>query len=497
MSGEYIPKHFYPKTSSCLHYVILFFSFIAGAATVDTDAQYRLVRDLLKPYDKRVRPALNFSESLNVTFGVALAQIIDVDEKNQIITTNCWLNQGWLDPKLRWEPKKYGNITVVRIPFKEIWLPDIVLYNTAEVTSADFSSVSTNVIVTHDGNVTWLSMVIFKSSCSIDVQYFPFDEQNCSMSFSSWTYDAYQVNILNVGTEGDTSNYMNSTEWNLINFVQEREVVIFSCCPEPYIFINYHILIKRRPLFYMFNLVVPCLLITLVSLLGFYMPSDSGEKISMGITTLLSMTVFLMIVADMLPPTSDVLPLIGLYYGITIAVVSSATAMTVLTLNIHHKGQRGQEIPGYLRTIFFGVLAKVLFIKVDSKAQAPERGMHPIPQSDYYMKYENETLTENGGLSPRFTRKIHTAPGTPSSHTTDNTERQFMRVLQKVYQTIEKNEMRLADQDRRDHIKYEWQQLALILDRCLLIVFMIITTCVTLGIFLPSPHSTAFGSSYV
>jgi len=56
---------------------------------------------------------------------------------------------------------------------------------------------------------------------------------------------------------------------------------------------------------------MPCVLITLVALLGFYMPSDSGEKISMGITTLLSMTVFLMIVAERLPPVSDVVPLIG------------------------------------------------------------------------------------------------------------------------------------------------------------------------------------------
>jgi hypothetical protein len=61
----------------------------------------------------------------------------------------------------------------------------------------------------------------------------------------------------------------------------------------------------------MFNLVMPCILITLVALLGFYMPSESGEKVSMGITTLLSMTVFLMIVADSLPPSSDVVPLIG------------------------------------------------------------------------------------------------------------------------------------------------------------------------------------------
>ena len=178
------------------------------------------------------------------------------------------------------------------------------------------SSISTNVIVTSEGNVTWLSMVIFKSSCSIDVKFFPFDEQNCSMQFASWTYDAYQVNVLTNGEDdGDVSNYIENSEWSLIGFQQKRHVVHFSCCEEPYIIIHYHILIKRRPLFYLFNMVMPCILITLVALLGFYMPSDSGEKISMGITTLLSMTVFLMIVAEKMPPTSDVLPLIGEYHS--------------------------------------------------------------------------------------------------------------------------------------------------------------------------------------
>jgi nicotinic acetylcholine receptor, invertebrate len=68
---------------------------------------------------------------------------------------------------------------------------------------------------------------------------------------------------------------------------------------------------RRKPLFYVFNMILPCLLITLVALLGFYIPSDSGEKVSMGITTLLSMTVFLMLVSENMPPTSDVLPLVG------------------------------------------------------------------------------------------------------------------------------------------------------------------------------------------
>ena len=68
---------------------------------------------------------------------------------------------------------------------------------------------------------------------------------------------------------------------------------------------------RRKPLFYVFNMILPCLLITLVALLGFYIPSDSGEKVTMGITTLLSMTVFLMLVAENMPATSDVLPLVG------------------------------------------------------------------------------------------------------------------------------------------------------------------------------------------
>jgi len=42
------------------------------------DVEYRLMRDLLRNYDRRVRPSLNASEPLNVTFGLALAQIIDV-----------------------------------------------------------------------------------------------------------------------------------------------------------------------------------------------------------------------------------------------------------------------------------------------------------------------------------------------------------------------------------------------------------------------------------
>ncbi|KAH9513383.1 Neuronal acetylcholine receptor subunit alpha-10 [Bulinus truncatus] len=243
----------------------------------------------------------------------------------------------WTDPKLSWDPRKYGNVTVINLPYDTVWLPDIVLYNSAHITD---ESVSTNVIVDSNGTIMWLQMVILKSSCEVDVKYFPFDTQHCVLEFASWTYDANSVNLMTLGSEsGDVSNYKNSTEWELVSFLQERKEVNFSCCPVPYVFIKNHIRIKRRPLFYVFNMVFPCILITMVALLGFYMPAekvtsfhfllfhsslppphawtteaDSGEKIAMGITTLLSMTVFLMIVADKMPPTSEDLPLVALFF---------------------------------------------------------------------------------------------------------------------------------------------------------------------------------------
>ncbi len=125
------------------------------------------------------------------------------------------------------------------------------------------------------------------------------------------TFAFLQVNLTKVGKDGDDSNYIKNSEWTLLKLHAKRNIRFYSCCAEPYPDVTYTIQIRRKPLFYVFNMILPCMLITLVALLGFYIPSDSGEKVTMGITTLLSMTVFLMLVAESMPPTSDVLPLIG------------------------------------------------------------------------------------------------------------------------------------------------------------------------------------------
>ncbi|KAK2167529.1 hypothetical protein NP493_1271g01048 [Ridgeia piscesae] len=462
---------------------------------VADDNEYNLVRDIMRNYDYRIIPTRNSTEALNVSFSVALSQIIDVDEKNQIVTTNCWLTQTWVDFNLKWSPVKYGGIEVVRLPHDSIWKPDILLYNNADVSSYK-STINTKVIVSSNGVVKLLSMAIFHSSCDINVKYFPFDEQRCTLKFSSWTYDMMQLNLLKLGEEGDLSNYVPNTEWALVKLHVVRNTTLYSCCDEPYPDVTYTIQIRRKPLFHVFNMIFPCFLITLVALLGFCVPSDSGEKVTMGITTLLSMTVFLMFVTESLPVTSDVLPIICLFFGITMAIVSLATAMAVMTLNIHSKGHRGAEVPGIVRKVCFRVLARMLCIKVGTlKVNTAEKVFIPASDTnsdDVDKDTFHNNLPENGGLPPtsRFSMRLGLA-GTSSGDgaVSDNFEQQFLRVLNRINQTIEMNEIRLAEEDRRDVIKYEWQQVALVVDRVLFFVFVITTVGLTYGILIHAPNS--------
>ena len=57
-------------------------------------------------------------------------------------------------------------------------------------------TLATKATLFHTGLVEWKPPAIYHSSCEMDVEYFPFDEQTCVMKFGSWTYDGYQVSLL-------------------------------------------------------------------------------------------------------------------------------------------------------------------------------------------------------------------------------------------------------------------------------------------------------------
>ena len=89
-------------------------------------------------------------------------------------------------------------------------------------------------------------------------------------------------------------------------------VTVLDCCPgNGYAHVVFTLSLRRRYKFYLMNIVLPCLMLSALILVGFLLPPDAGEKISLGISVLLAFTVFLLMIADSIPRTSLAIPLIG------------------------------------------------------------------------------------------------------------------------------------------------------------------------------------------
>ncbi|KAH0545874.1 hypothetical protein KQX54_003924 [Cotesia glomerata] len=99
--------------------------------------------------------------------------------------------------------------------------------------------------------------------------------------------------ILNSEEGGDLSDFITNGEWDLIGMPGKKNTIRYQCCPEPYVDITFTIHIRRRTLYYFFNLIVPCVLISSMALLGFTLPPDSGEKLTLGNVIYASLHAFL------------------------------------------------------------------------------------------------------------------------------------------------------------------------------------------------------------
>ncbi|VDI47130.1 Hypothetical predicted protein [Mytilus galloprovincialis] len=168
-------------------------------------------------------------------------------------------------------------------------------------------------IIYQDGTVYYNFPTLIESICPIDVTSFPFDSQMCPLVFGSWVYHGLQLDIQPRNNPGDLSSMKKNVEWIISNVEVERHVLKYGCCPEPYPDITFYIYLHRKPAYYVTNIIIPSVIITVLAILGYFLPVESGEKASLVITIMLSLSVFQLLVADKLPPSADATPWLTVY----------------------------------------------------------------------------------------------------------------------------------------------------------------------------------------
>uniref|UniRef100_U3I4F6 5-hydroxytryptamine receptor 3A n=1 Tax=Anas platyrhynchos platyrhynchos TaxID=8840 RepID=U3I4F6_ANAPP len=316
----------------------------SGVPDPDTPALLRLSDSLLAHYKKSTRPVRDWRTTTTVAIDVMVYAILSVDEKNQVLTTYIWYRQHWTDEFLQWDPACFDNITQISLPAESIWVPDILINEFVDVgKSPDVPYV----YVRHHGEVQNLKPIQVVTACSLDIYNFPFDVQNCSLTFTSWLHNIRDINLSLWRTpelvKFDRSIFMNQGEWELLYVLSH--------------FQEFSVVIRRRPLFYTVSLLLPSIFLMVMDIVGFYLPPNSGERVSFKITLLLGYSVFLIIVSDTLPATAVGTPLIGIYFVVCMALLVISLTETILIVRLIHNQdlQSHTQIPALCLRRFFSL----------------------------------------------------------------------------------------------------------------------------------------------
>ena len=165
----------------------------------------------------------------------------------------------------------------------------------------------------------------------------------------------------------DLSDYVNSGTWDIIASPGVYNRTWDHVEGHHKAQITFTLRIRRKTLFYTVNLIIPCVLISFLSVCVFYLPADAGEKMTMCISILLALVVFLLLVSKLLPPNSNTIPLIAKYLLFTFIMNIITIVITVVIINWNFKTPRTNTMPKWLRAVFLNYLPRLLLMKRPQK----------------------------------------------------------------------------------------------------------------------------------
>ncbi|KAK2494741.1 hypothetical protein MC885_006088 [Smutsia gigantea] len=346
--------------------------------------ELRLYHHLFDNYDPERRPVREPEDTVTITLKVTLTNLISLNEKEETLTTSVWIGIDWQDYRLNYSKDDFGGIETLRVPSELVWLPEIVLENNID---GQFGvAYDANVLVDEGGYVRWLPPAIYRSTCAIEVTYFPFDWQNCSLVFRSQTYNAKEVEfVFAVDDEGetiskidiDTEAYTENGEW-AIDFCpgEIRRHDRGSADGPGDTDVIYTLIIRRKPLFYVINIIVPCVLISGLVLLAYFLPAQAGgQKCTVSINVLLAQTVFLFLIAQKTPETSLSLPMLGRYLIFVMVVATLIVMNCVIVLNVSLRTPTTHTVSPRLRHVLLELLPR--FLGSDAPPEIPRASLPP------------------------------------------------------------------------------------------------------------------------
>ncbi|XP_003472729.1 5-hydroxytryptamine receptor 3B [Cavia porcellus] len=346
-----------------------------------------LTKHLLQQYHKEVRPVHNWVEPTTVYLDLIVHAVLDVDVQNQKLKTSVWYREVWYDEFLAWNSSLFDEIREISLPLSAIWAPDIIINEFVETErSPDLSYVYVN----SSGTIKNSKPIQVVSACSLQTYAFPFDIQNCSLTFSSILHTVEDVDLRFLRNREDIKRdkkaFLNDNEWELLSVTPVYNILQNSA--GDFAQIQFNMVIRRRPLAYVVSLLIPSIFLMLIDLGSFYLPANCRARIVFKTSVLVGYTVFRVNMANEVPRSTGSTSLIGVFFTVCMAFLVLSLSKSILLIRFLHNEQcSGWEQP-------------LLCLQKDSDADGP--GVDPgtwcagITESSVYQEHQAqpETLKE-------------------------------------------------------------------------------------------------------
>jgi hypothetical protein len=322
--------NFQMKLLNCRCFVVI--GVLSGISCEYYQDAVNLTSTLLRDYSKSVLPKKNQSENIKLEMEFSLKALNKFDVVDGQMTMVTAMALKWKDELLCWDPHSSKNIYTLNFPLSKIWSPNLYLLNCAEKFLIYKGDPKTKEVeISSDGQARLFFMEVLTTTCTSNIAFYPNDVHHCKIYLSTLS----SASNLRMGlAEVDFVDFETNGEWKLGEIKSEVELLETKNIER----IVITIVLERRMMFHIMNIISPVVFLGLVNVIVFKLPVDSGERMSFAMTVLLSFAVYMTLIADKMPQTSNTTSVFCMYLMAMLTYSTLITFATTYSINRYHSG---------------------------------------------------------------------------------------------------------------------------------------------------------------
>ena len=286
------------------------------------------------------RPIEDFSSPTEVDLFLMLMSTNELDERRQILHATNWLAVHWTDFNMRWNPEHFGGIKSAILPLIKLWNPDLCFVNDVMNDKCIKVKDEERVSINSSGYLTWWISKDVRTQCDVNIERFPFDEQNCSIDIGTWYSSDEFVRLRSKDPKVYLGNYKPGGEWVAVDsWITYQTISNFNFTK-----IQFWIRLKRQPLFNLYYVLLPVVLLSALHVVCFVLPIETGEKVGLAVAIFLSFSVFISMIQNNMPRQSNHHFRLGVYMTTELVMSGLTIVMQVFVLRLYHR--KAKQAPG-------------------------------------------------------------------------------------------------------------------------------------------------------